>query len=179
MNQPTFAQARVMLYLALINGAKGIFWYSYSDPGWKLPDTPLWNRFEDLNKETAALAGPIMLGAEPAGLKVVSGTPDTPVGVLQCLAREHSGKLYVLLANPSDKPLQVTLTPPEGYTAASLLSGNAAELKDGQVMLELQGTGAETVAFSKTPATSATEKPKLQQENAPTTEKSGTTEPKS
>lgn len=140
LNQPSFSQARVMVYLALVNGAKGIFWYSFRDPGWRLDETPLWGRFTDINRETALLARPIMLGAEPEGIAVEADGEG-----LQWMARELEGKTYVLLVNPGEAPLKVTITPAGAVTDAPCVHGPPAEVVDGAVTVELPGTGADTV----------------------------------
>ena len=152
LNQPSFAQARVMLYLALVNGAKGVFWYSYRDPGWRLSETPLWERFEDINKETASLARPIMLGAAPEGLKVEADGEG-----LQWMARELGGKTYVLLVNPGDKALKVTIAPGREVGSAPCLHGKAAEVEEGNVRLELGAVGADTVILRPKAGSGASE----------------------
>ena len=48
-NQPTLEQAREMVRLALANGATGLYWYAFRDPGWGLEETPLWGQFPELN----------------------------------------------------------------------------------------------------------------------------------
>lgn len=144
LNQPSFAQARVMLYLALVNGAKGIFWYSFRDPGWRLDETPLWGRFADINRETAQLAQPIMLGSEPEGIAVEADGEG-----LQWMAREHEGKTYVMLVNPGDTPLRVTISPAGAVTQAPCVHGPPAEIADNKVTLELPGTGADTVILHR------------------------------
>ena len=140
LNQPSFAQARVMVYLALVNGAQGIFWYSFRDPGWRLDETPLWGRFADINRETALLARPIMLGSEPEGIAVEADGEG-----LQWMARELEGKTYVMLVNPGEAPLRVTITPVGAVTEAACVHGPPAEVEGDKVTLELPGTGAETV----------------------------------
>jgi hypothetical protein len=138
MNQPTFAQARAMLYLALISGAKGIFWYSFRDPGWELSRTPLWERFREINEETTRLSAPILRGTRVEGIDVEADAN------LRWTARAVDGRVYVLLANPVQKPITATITlPQEGKL--SLLSGEKVELKDGKVTLEIAGPGADTL----------------------------------
>jgi len=147
MNQPTFAQARVMLYLALISGARGVYWYAYRDPGWDLAKTPLWGRFKEINQETEFLAKPLMLGAEAPGVQVESDAEE-----LRWLARTHDGKTFVLLANPSTRAINVTITPGVAVGAAPCLRGTTTELLDGKVSLKLQALGAETVMLRKSTA---------------------------
>jgi len=99
-NQPSFEQARSMVYLALINGAKGIWWYSMHDPDWDLTKTPLWPHMKEINAEVKVLSEPLMLGEN------VTVQVSNPV---QASAKKYQGKLYVLVANPIDKASDVTL----------------------------------------------------------------------
>jgi hypothetical protein len=60
-NQPSVAQARSMVYLALISGAKGIWWYSMREgDGWDLTKTPLWPHMKEINAEIKVLSQPLM-----------------------------------------------------------------------------------------------------------------------
>lgn len=101
-NQPSVAQARSMVYLALINGAKGIWWYSMHDPGWDLTKSPLWPHMKDINAEVKVLSDPLMLG------------DDVPLQIsnknVQASAKRYEGKLYVLVTNPTDDAGDVTLS---------------------------------------------------------------------
>lgn len=145
-NQPSYAQARVMLYLALVKGAKGIFWYSYSDPGWDLSKTALWDRFADLNAETAQLATPIMEGREVPGVKVETSKPG-----VQWLARELADRVYVLLVNPTDKSISVTVDPGRSMGCGPCLKGKPPVVKEGKATVEIPSLGADTVIFTTPP----------------------------
>jgi len=49
LREPTYEELRCMAYLALIQGARGLFFYSYSEPRWQLKDHPtLWTGVEQL-----------------------------------------------------------------------------------------------------------------------------------
>jgi hypothetical protein len=101
-NQPSVAQARSMVYLALINGAKGIWWYSMHDPGWDLTKSPLWPHMKEINAEVKVLSEPLMLG-ENVPIKI--SNPN-----VQASAKKYQGKLYVLVTNPTDDTSDVTLS---------------------------------------------------------------------
>jgi hypothetical protein len=144
MNQPTFAQARAMLYLALINGAKGIAWYSFRDPGWELSRTPLWERFQEINEETNQLAAPVLRGKPAPGVTVEADKE------LQWMVRVVDKRLYVLMANPVERPITATITlGQEGKVRT--LSGERVEIGGGQAKLEIPGPGAETVIVEEGP----------------------------
>jgi hypothetical protein len=101
-NQPSVAQARSMVYLALINGAKGIWWYSMHDPGWDLTKSPLWPHMKEINAEVKVLSEPLMLG-ENVPLQISNSN-------VQASVKKYQGKLYVLVANPTDQEEDVTLS---------------------------------------------------------------------
>jgi len=144
MNQPTFAQARAMLYLALISGAKGIFWYAYRDPGWDLAQTPLWGRLREINEETAALAPALLLGTQPPTVKVTADNPG-----LHWTAREHADKIHVLLANPSRAALKVTIDSGFPVVDAPCLHGRPAAIEQERAVITLQPMGADTVILKR------------------------------
>ncbi len=107
-NQPTKDQARSMVYLSLINGAKGIFWYSYRDPGWNLPDSPLWKDFKEINQETAWL-----------GNIVISGQPFDEIkctdGEVQYASWKYEDRVYVFVTNSASYYNEVSITLPKGF----------------------------------------------------------------
>lgn len=103
--QPTVTQARAMVYLALIGGARGISWYSKRETNWDLTVTPLWSHLAAINAEISTLARPLLLGREV----VVQSDNDA----VRLCARSLDGRLYLLLCNPGDGKAQVTLTIPE------------------------------------------------------------------
>ena len=142
--QPTFAQARAMVYLALIGGAKGIFWYSRrEDDGWDLTATPLWPRMKEINAEIASLAGPVM-----AGLDVPEIRCSAP-GVAFA-GKRHLDKLYLLATNPADAPVEAVFTLPATIHAreAKLAgSGRRLALTGASVDVPLGGTDSATIIF--------------------------------
>lgn len=139
-NQPTYDQALSMVYLSLINGAKGIFWYSMHDPGWDLSKTPLWARMKELNTETARL-GNLVLTGQP--LPAVTGdNPD-----VQAAAWELEGRTQVLVTNPTDKPQTATLKLARAVTTCKSVHGDAeAAVVDQAVRVSLPAYGSATLA---------------------------------
>ena len=142
--QPTFAQARSMVYLALIGGAKGIFWYSRQEKdGWDLTATPLWPRLGEINAEIASLSAPVMLGRDVPGIRCSAhGVHFT--------GRRHMDKLYLLATNPAAAPADAIFTlPAEIHATAARLTGSSRPLAmDGQsVRVPLGGIDSATVVF--------------------------------
>jgi hypothetical protein len=139
INQPSLEQARCMVYLALINGAKGLFWYSMHDPGWDLTKTPLWGRFKELNEETAALGKPVLSG-EKVEVKGVAA----PV---QALCVRYEGKHYLLLANPGKDPVEAVAELPVDIKKAAPRGKSVVSSEGKTVRVKLPGTGAEMVTI--------------------------------
>jgi hypothetical protein len=116
--QPTVAQARSMVYLALINGAKGIWWYSMYDPSWDLTKTSLWSHLKEINEEIKVLSQPVMLGQDVNGISC-----DNPK--VHFTAKKYAGKIYLLITNPENLPASATLRLPENIN-----------VKNGQMLSE-------------------------------------------
>jgi hypothetical protein len=131
-NQPTVAQARSMVYLSLIAGAKGIFWYSMREPSWDLTTTPFWPKMKAINAEIQTLSEPIMLG------EVVNGIESDNAKVY-FTARRNKGKLYLFLTNPESAPQKVTFTLPKNLSAKNG-THLAAHPDGGSTPIRLQGT---------------------------------------
>lgn len=114
---PTPERLQCDTFIALINGAKGLLYFSFSyGDGYRLDQSPLWDAFRELNRRVAALA-PVFLQGEkldvPAGDAAVS-----QVGMWR-----HEGCLYVLAVNCKDESARLTFTIPKG-----LRTGSSAEV---------------------------------------------------
>ncbi len=142
-NQPTVAQARSMVYLALIEGAKGIWWYSMYDPGWDLTRTPLWPEMKAINEEIRKLSEPLMLGEK------VDAVKSSNAGV-HCRAVKHDGKLYLLVTNPQDVAQSTTLALADQQVNAegTTLEGKSVSANEGVVTLELPPLDSRTLIFN-------------------------------
>ncbi|MBO4647227.1 MAG: hypothetical protein J5806_03625 [Lentisphaeria bacterium] len=70
-------QTRSLAYIALICGAKGLWWYSFIDKGsWDVRSVPsVWTAFKGLNAELADLNDVILTGSRME-IKTVTLTPD-------------------------------------------------------------------------------------------------------
>ncbi|MEN6641075.1 MAG: carbohydrate binding domain-containing protein [Armatimonadia bacterium] len=139
-NQPTYDQALSMVYLSLINGAKGIFWYSMHDPGWDLSKTPLWARMKELNAETLRM-----------GTLVTTGEPLPPVAVdnkdVQAAAWRLAGQTQILVTNPTPTPQTATLKLAREVTICKCLHGDAeAQVVDRVIKVTLPGYGSSTLS---------------------------------
>ena len=137
MNQPTPEQARSMVYLSLIHGAKGLFWYSFRDPGWQLENTPLWDAFPAINAEVKELSMPIMLGETDERVTV-----ESPDDVVHARAWQYEGKTWVLLTNPTDAPVTAKVDP-GGVCSIGNLRGEGLATTDGSFEVDLPAYGCE------------------------------------
>ena len=137
--QPTVQQARMMMYLALLNGANGIFWYCLRDPGWDLTTTPLWQQFAQINEELATLGQAVLGGEAVADIKC------TEENVAIKGFREN-GKIYILLVNDSDEPVEGRLRVPVRVAETSWLrTGEGLRSRARTIDFTLPPRGAETV----------------------------------
>lgn len=141
--QPTVAQARSMVYLALINGAKGIWWYSMYDPDWNLTETPLWPHMKEINAEIKVLSQPMMLGED---VKDISCN-NTKVFFT---AKKYAGKIYLLITNPEGTPAQVTLSLPRNVplkSARGLNETNTIPIANQELTLNLDAIDSRTLVL--------------------------------
>lgn len=143
INQPTPEQALSMVYLSLIHGAKGIFWYSFRDPGWRLEETPLWEHFPAINAETLALSRPVMLGEADERVSVTS-----PEDVVHWRAWEYDGRIWLLMTNPLAEPITATVDP-DGPCAVSHLGEEDVRQIDAAFEVDLPGYAARTLLLTR------------------------------
>ena len=102
---PTYDECRVMTYLALIHGARGILYYSYYDVVRKGYTEMPWEELTRISKEINALI-PVLVEADaPKSDLVVS-----PDGVFDHLVKLKDGKRTYLVANPWEEALSAKLT---------------------------------------------------------------------
>jgi len=140
---PTVAQARSMVYLALIEGAKGIFWYSMYDPGWDLTKTKFWPEMKAINAEIKTLSQPLMLGEEVKGI-------ESDNNKVYFNAWRHEGKVYLLVTNPESEAGNITLKLPKTLTGKNLrtLDGQpVTQAKTGEIALNLEAIDSRTLVM--------------------------------
>ena len=128
-----------MVYLAIINGAQGIYWYSFRDPGWQLADSPLWERFADLNAETAKL-GAVAMSAPRSSIEIDNTK-------LQAAAFSAGERTQVMMVNPGAEAQTATLKLAKPAVKADVVSGKASvEVKEGVLTVTLEPLGAALVS---------------------------------
>jgi hypothetical protein len=123
---PTPAEYRCLAYLSIINGVKGIFFYTGSGqkdfdgkPSGLLnkPQEGHWENVKSLAHELHDFSS-IIMSQQPEERLVIS--PAT--APVECALREHEGKLYVIAANKSPEPQHVS------FKGRSLQGKNAKTL---------------------------------------------------
>ncbi len=142
-NQPTPEQALSEVYLALIHGAKGIFWYSLHDPGWHLEETPLWDAFPAINAEVEALSMPVMVGDHDERVSV-----ESEGDLVHWRAWRYEGRTWLLMTNPFEVPVTATVYP-GGRCSVRDLHGEGLEDLTDTFKVDLPGYGAQTLLLER------------------------------
>ncbi len=118
------AEHRCMTYLALAHGARGLFWYSFRDPDWYLPESNpgVWAACRTVNDELTVL--------EPALLTPNVGAKVFRLadGQVHACAKRVGDEFTVIAVNPNGTPALV------GLALAEL--GVAAKAKQAEVLFE-------------------------------------------
>ena len=128
--EQTVAQTRAMTYLAIIHGAKGLYYYSFIDHGtWDIRTYPrLWSTFKGLTWEIETLSAPLLKGR-----RVTDMTASSPA--IDLAAWDYEERRYVIAVNTSDEPVETRLQVPAfgELTACELFEpGRAAARGDSQ-----------------------------------------------
>lgn len=134
---PTPAEYRCMAYLSIINGVKGLWFYTGSGQrDWQGKPAGLLNKLEEshwdyvqqLVRELRSLE-PVLVA--PSGKAEIKLAPaDAPV---EFTLRESGGALYLIAANKSERPQQVRFTGPAlaGRKVEVLYEASAAQVEQG------------------------------------------------
>ena len=160
--EPSFAEMRCMSYIGLVNGIGGLLYYSYADcfrrPGRQNEDDPLlfarrWTSLRAIGKELGRL-GPILAAGEPVAgdLQPDQHKPTAWSWLAQARMLRHKGRLYVMVANPSRRPVKLRLTLASGrWKVHGYLQGGAVEAtcKGRAVHMTVAAIGADTVILSE------------------------------
>ena len=126
-------QTRSLAYIALIKGAKGLWWYSFVDKGsWDVRSVPsIWTTFKGLNAELNELAQLILTGKKTV-LKNESAEP----GILGALW-ESPERTVLVAVNMEKKPAAVQFSV-SGKKAAELFADDAEyPVSSGKLKFEL------------------------------------------
>jgi len=121
----------MMAYLAVLSGARGVWWYALRSPGYDLTKADLWGQFARLNEEIAALGAAAVGGAD------VTLQSDNPK--LYAAAWRAGDKVKLAVANPQAEPQTATVKAEAALAAAETTRGSGTfEVKDGALQVTLQ-----------------------------------------
>jgi hypothetical protein len=138
---PTYDEMRVMTYLALVNGAKGLIYYSFYDlKRDRLGFEARWKDVSRLGDEMRSLTPALLSADAPPAEASVSGGPAWA-------AFRDGRRVWVLAANTDRSAAALRLSVPAGVTSVRTTSGRALAVKDGAVLEELRPLACETFAF--------------------------------
>lgn len=135
---PTYDEMRAMTYLALVNSAKGLIYYSFFDlQRDRLGFDARWKDVSRLGEEVRSLMPALLAADVPPPEVQVSGGP--------AWAAFRDGKrLWVLVTNPEKLPATMRLAVPAGVGSAKTVSGRTLAVKDGTIVEELKPLACET-----------------------------------
>jgi hypothetical protein len=134
----TYDEMRAMTYLALVNGAKGLIYYSFFDLQHdRLGFDARWKDVSRLGEEVRSLMPALLAADAPPPEVQVSGGP--------AWAAFRDGKrLWVLVTNPEKLPATMRLAVPAGVGSVRTVSGRTLAVKDGTIVEELKPLACET-----------------------------------
>jgi hypothetical protein len=148
---PTPAELRSMAFLALVEGAHGIGYYSYGSVTGRPKTTiaaaqpELWKSVKKLNHDIANIGPRLLSGTEANDLTLGKGTP----AVKMKLVREKGGLLAVVVNSAATRQ-QVKLTAQAGtFGRLVLQNGKQIEVKEGVATLPLEPFGVEIVCLPR------------------------------
>jgi hypothetical protein len=142
---PTPAELRCMVFLALVEGAHGIGYYSYrtviTHPGSTIAATQpeLWKSVKPLNHDLAEIAPQLLAGKPSTELALGEGAADVKLRVV----RSDSGLLAVVVNTSSNAKSAKLVSKSEPVDRLQRRSGGQLEFRDGLATLPLEPFGVE------------------------------------
>ncbi len=139
---------RCMSYLALTHAdVRGLFWYSFRDPGWYLPESnkPVWEMCRRVNHELAQLE-PVLLTNN-----IWERVQKTGGGEVHFAAKRHKDELYLIATNPTehDADLDVDLrSEGAGGPATEVFEKRQIRLVDGHLKEHFKPLDTHVYAFA-------------------------------
>ncbi len=148
---PSLDEMIVMSYLCLIEGAKGMIYYSYFDlQRDTLGFDKRWKDVMVMGNEIEKLIPAVMSIKKPMSLNVQSNSED----IRQRVFADDNGKNFVLMANTNkNKAAVLTVSIPKGYKAELLKHAQTSDVTssivNGKLTVTMSPTQAATVIISK------------------------------
>lgn len=148
---PTPAELRCMAFLALVEGAQGIGYYSYGSVTGKPKTTiaaaqpELWKSVKKLNQDITDIGPRLLAGTETNDLTLAQGTPSARMKVVA-----ETGGLLAVVVNSAATPQEVKLTA-QAKTLGPLVAqnGKQIEFKEGVAVVPLEPFGVEIIRSVK------------------------------
>jgi hypothetical protein len=158
---PTPEEYRCMAYLSIINGVKGLFFYTGSGqrdfegkPAGILnkPELGRWDYVKTLARELREFSPAIM--SKPIHPNIVVSPPDAPV---EFTMRRRGDDLFLVAANKSSEPQTVTFTGSQfkDRTASVLYEEHPAQINGNSLRDEFVPFGVHLYSLRRGPLTSA------------------------
>lgn len=151
LRPPTESELRCMAYLALIEGARGLYFYTWQGRTWRLADSPLWPAVSRLVNELESRSILFPFGVPPSGgpsrkppeggtpnLGIQPSSEDSPVRAALFDVSSSNSPLaqgrYLVAANPSPEPALATFRIPASNLreVPVLDESRSVEIVDGQ-----------------------------------------------
>ena len=124
-------QTRSLAYIALICGAKGLWWFSFISIDWDVRNVPsIWTALKGLNAELVDLNDIILTGKRlPVKIEVPESRGETPVVVA---VWQLPGRTVLAAVNTLKEPVSARITGLPGEKLMELFADDAAyEVKSG------------------------------------------------
>ena len=130
-------QTRSLAYIALICGAKGLWWYSFIDTGtWDVRSVPsVWTAFKGLNAELADLEELILTGKRlPVKIETLNAQGTILESGVVAAVWQLPGRTVLAAVNTLKDPVSARITGLPGEKITELFADDAAyEFKSGAV----------------------------------------------
>lgn len=137
--EPSRQEERVMTYLALIHGARGVQYFIRRPPA-QNPNSPdLWSECRRLMLELGQLT-PVLASAETIPL---AGTAGVSPASVHAAAFKERGAVTILCANTLNQPAQLELTVPGGWSgkAEVVFENRSVEVAQGKLADPIEAFG--------------------------------------
>lgn len=148
---PTPAELRCMAFLALVEGAHGIGYYSYGSVTGRpkttiaLAQPELWQSVKKLNHDIADIGPRLLSGTEVNDIKLGKDTPLVKVKVVR-----EQGSVLVVVVNPAPTRQEVKLNwQARRFGHLDLQNGKRIEVKEGTATLPVEPFGVEVIRWMR------------------------------
>jgi len=126
--EPTYKEERAMTYLAIINGAKGVFYYTYGSPGYHIVNSPQhWADVKSIVAELNVLT-PVILSPIERSIKLDDGNNNRSI---EFTARYYRNKTFLFAVNTEEEPVKAKII--GGFENCKVYGGDKINVKNGRI----------------------------------------------